>query len=115
MVLLYSLFIFYFSFTKENFGMSPGTMQQLESTRVQSPEEQRIQSRVNNDLVQRDIYDMTESDITPSRKHNILPFDAFSYKNHAYTGSYDLYDYKTNTNYLFPYEMFQHRAFPAIL
>jgi hypothetical protein len=96
--------------------MSPGTLQQLESTRVQSPEEQRIQSRVTSDLVQRDIYDMTESDIKPSRKHNILPFDAFSYKNHGfpYTGSYDLYDYKTNTNYLFPYEMFPHRGFPAI-
>lgn len=91
-------------------------MQQLELTRVQSPEEQRIQSRVNSDLVQRDIYDMTESDIKPSQNHTILPFDAFSYKIHGfpYTGSYDLFDYKTNANYLFPYEMFPHRGFPAI-
>ena len=46
---------------KEAFGMSPGTMDQLASTRVVSQQEQEIEKKVYDDLTKQGIDNMTET------------------------------------------------------
>jgi hypothetical protein len=45
----------------ESFGMSPGTMDQLSSTRVVSQREQDIDDKIYNNLTKQGIINMTES------------------------------------------------------
>jgi hypothetical protein len=45
----------------EAFGMSPGTMDQLDSTRVVSEKEQKIDEHIYNNLTRQGIMNMTES------------------------------------------------------
>jgi hypothetical protein len=47
--------------SSEAFGMSPGTMDQLASTRVMSVQEQAIEDQVYNNLTKQGIINMTES------------------------------------------------------
>jgi hypothetical protein len=49
------------SSTSESFGMSPGTMDQLASTRVMSVQEQAIEDKIYNNLTKQGIINMTES------------------------------------------------------
>ena len=45
----------------EAFGMSPGTMDQLASTRVESEEEQEVDNEIYNNLTKQGIINMTET------------------------------------------------------
>jgi len=45
----------------EAFGMSPGTMDQLSSTRVVSQQEQEVEKKVYDDLTKQGIANMTET------------------------------------------------------
>jgi len=47
--------------SSEAFGMSPGTMDQLSSTRVVSEKDQEIEDRLYNNLTEQGIINMTES------------------------------------------------------
>jgi hypothetical protein len=47
--------------SSEPFGMSPGTMDQLASTRVMSVQEQAIDDEIYNNLTRQGIINMTES------------------------------------------------------
>jgi hypothetical protein len=47
--------------TTETFGMSPGTMDQLASTRVVSRKEEDIDEHIYNNLTKKGIISMTES------------------------------------------------------
>jgi len=47
--------------SSEPFGMSPGTMDQLSSTRVVSKRDQEIEDRLYNNLTEQGIINMTES------------------------------------------------------
>ena len=47
--------------SSEAFGMSPGTMDQLSSTRVISKRDQEIEDRLYNNLTEQGIINMTES------------------------------------------------------
>jgi len=47
--------------SSEAFGMSPGVMDQLSSTRVVSRREQDIDDRINDNLTRQGIMNMTES------------------------------------------------------
>lgn len=47
--------------SSEPFGMSPGTMDQLASTRVMSVQEQAIEDQIYNNLTKQGIINMTES------------------------------------------------------
>lgn len=47
--------------SSEAFGMSPGTMDQLASTRVMSVQEQAIEDEIYNNLTKQGIINMTES------------------------------------------------------
>lgn len=45
----------------EAFGMSPGTMDQLASTRVESEQEQELDERIYDNLTKQGIINMTET------------------------------------------------------
>jgi hypothetical protein len=47
--------------SSESFGMSPGTMDQLSSTRVISKRDQAIEDQLYNNLTEQGIINMTES------------------------------------------------------
>ena len=47
--------------SSEAFGMSPGTMDQLSSTRVISEKDQEIENQLYNNLTEQGIINMTES------------------------------------------------------
>ena len=47
--------------SSEPFGMSPGTMDQLSSTRVVSKRDQEIEDQLYNNLTEQGIINMTES------------------------------------------------------
>jgi len=47
--------------SSEAFGMSPGTMDQLSSTRVVTKRDQEIEDRLYNNLTEQGIINMTES------------------------------------------------------
>jgi hypothetical protein len=47
--------------SSEPFGMSPGTMDQLSSTRVISKRDQEIEDQLYNNLTEQGIINMTES------------------------------------------------------
>lgn len=47
--------------SSEAFGMSPGTMDQLSSTRVISKRDQEIEDHIYNNLTEQGIINMTES------------------------------------------------------
>ena len=47
--------------SSEAFGMSPGTMDQLSSTRVVSKRDQEIEDQLYNNLTEQGIINMTES------------------------------------------------------
>jgi hypothetical protein len=64
-LLFFSLVILLLAFykTKEGFGMSPGTMVQLQTSHVPTEEDEYYWKYVYPKQVQREIYAMTESDL----------------------------------------------------
>ena len=48
---------------QENFGMSPGTMVQLQTSHVPTEEDAYYQRYIYPRLVKKEIYNMTESDL----------------------------------------------------
>jgi hypothetical protein len=48
---------------QENFGMSPGTMVQLQTSHVPTVEDAYYQRYIYPKILKRDLYDMTESDL----------------------------------------------------
>lgn len=52
--------------SSEAFGMSPGTMVQLSSTRVVSREDEEIDNKIHANLTRKGIIDMTESGFNDS-------------------------------------------------
>jgi hypothetical protein len=48
---------------QENFGMSPGTMVQLQTSHVPTAEDAYYQRYIYPKILKRDLYDMTESDL----------------------------------------------------
>ena len=48
---------------QENFGMSPGTMVQLQTSHVPTEEDAYYQRYIYPKILKRDLYDMTESDL----------------------------------------------------
>ena len=48
---------------RENFGMSPGTMVQLQTSHVPTEEDVYYQRYIYPRILKRDLYDMTESDL----------------------------------------------------
>ena len=48
---------------QENFGMSPGTIVQLQTSHVPTEEDAYYQRYIYPKILKRDLYDMTESDL----------------------------------------------------
>jgi hypothetical protein len=48
---------------RDNFGMSPGTMVQLQTSHVPTEEDAYYQQYIYPKILKRDLYDMTESDL----------------------------------------------------
>ena len=48
---------------RDNFGMSPGTMVQLQTSHVPTEEDAYYQRYIYPKILKRDLYDMTESDL----------------------------------------------------
>jgi hypothetical protein len=56
------LFVLLVQREREAFGMSPGTLDQLKSTHVTTPEDIEFYTKTYPKIVRRDIQDMTEED-----------------------------------------------------